>query len=305
MLNSCIRTVTRTGSSREGYNLDVVIWRPVKEKVKGVIQVVPCVSESSGRYNSFAEFFTEKGYVVVCSDLVVEEGFSISNIGWDALSANVAITYNNVISYKYNDLPVYLFGYSFGTYIIRSLSASKDENYSGRILVGVGSCSTLRASLDILRLKAKNLLSMGSLRDSDAKSLVIGRYNRRFDEGRCAWLFKSDAKRIDYLTDPFVVKSFSVKQLLNMLDFVKCVNQKEKIEYSMSGLKTLLISGSLDVMSNLNSVEKRLCKYCDVEKKVLEGYRHDVLHDDSKLGVYKLIADFIGGIESGEEGSNC
>ena len=68
----------RVKSVDEITDLYVAAWFPSDENIKGVIQIAHGITEHVGRYEKFAEYFTNKGYVVVAND-IIGHGKSVSD----------------------------------------------------------------------------------------------------------------------------------------------------------------------------------------------------------------------------------
>ena len=58
-------------STETGATINVVTFSPDnKDSIKGIIQVVHGMTEYIERYTEFAEYFTEKGYVIIGNDII-------------------------------------------------------------------------------------------------------------------------------------------------------------------------------------------------------------------------------------------
>ena len=115
--------------SRDGQcKIDLTMWEPIATEPKGVIQIVHGMTEHKGRYEDFAEYFTNLGFVVVGNDLIshgkstykgVDEKTLFVN-SWNDLIADV-LNVGAMMQHDYPELPIFLIGFSLGSYIVRTL----------------------------------------------------------------------------------------------------------------------------------------------------------------------------------------
>jgi len=102
------------------------------------------MQEHIGRYNDFANFLANNGYIVVghdhlghgntakCED---DFGYFADNNGWDRLVEDVHILQNKVHN-EYPNLPYIVMGHSMGSLIVRTYITKYDDNLTGVIISG-------------------------------------------------------------------------------------------------------------------------------------------------------------------------
>ena len=129
-------------SANKNTVLNIVVFMPHdKENLRGMIQICHGMTEHIDRYDDFAEYFTERGYAVFGND-IISHGRSNVNKSWSLYlddwfdTVRDAINVRNHITKIYPDLPVYIVGFSLGSFIVRSMPDL--SAYNKEILVGTG-----------------------------------------------------------------------------------------------------------------------------------------------------------------------
>ena len=291
-------------SSNGSTLIHCIKWIP--DNPIGVIQIVHGITEHIGRYEEFASYMANLGYIVVGNDHL-GHGKSIINdkpkmyIGklgsWDYLVKDIH-TLHELISEEYK-LPVYLIGFSLGSFVSRHYLIDYNPNYQKAILVGTG--IQLGLVLNILKMIVKGeVKKIGEENTSKfIKDLSFGTYNKQIKDTKtdCDWLTSSEEEINKYLNDPLVGKDITGSLFYELLDGMIYTSKLSNIK-KMKDLPILLLSGLDDpVGSKGNGVKKLESIYkknnIDVSIKLYEGKRHDLFHETNKLEVFKDIEEYI------------
>ena len=291
-------------SSNGSTLIHCIKWIP--DNPIGVIQIVHGITEHIGRYEEFASYMANLGYIVVGNDHL-GHGKSIINdkpkmyIGklgsWDYLVKDIH-TLHEIISEEYK-LPVYLIGFSLGSFVSRHYLIDYNPNYQKVILVGTGIQPGL--VLNILKMIVKGeVKKIGEENTSKfIKDLSFGTYNKQIKDTKtdCDWLTSSEDEINKYLNDPLVGKDITGSLFYELLDGMIYTSKLSNIK-KMKDLPILLLSGLDDpVGSKGNGVKKLESIYkkndIDVSIKLYEGKRHDLFHETNKLEVFKDIEEYI------------
>ena len=181
-------------------DLHVIAWLPSEENVVGVIQIAHGITEHMGRYEKFAEYFTDKGYVVVGND-ILGHGLSLSDkkkkmyFGKENSWFDVVKDFFNVYETfheKYTNVPYILLGFSLGSFVVRSfLSLYPDAEVSDVVLIGTGYSSNLSLKLGkmVANSEAKKVGEDNSTKKIN--KLALENYNKYFDpvKTKCDWRY--------------------------------------------------------------------------------------------------------------------
>lgn len=121
--------------------LHVEIFTPSDMEIKGVIQIVHGMTEHLDRYEELGEYFTSKGYAVIGNDIIGHGRTHTAKVS-DIYMKNWfdAVSDVKLIRQKAGELypgkPIYILGFSLGSFIVRSLDSLK--GYAAEILIGTG-----------------------------------------------------------------------------------------------------------------------------------------------------------------------
>lgn len=284
-------------------DLHVIAWLPSEGNVIGVIQIAHGITEHMGRYEKFAEYFTDKGYVVVGND-ILGHGLSVSDkkkkmyFGKENSWFDVVKDFFNVYETfreKYSSVPYVLLGFSLGSFVVRSfLSLYPDAEINDVVLVGTGFSSGL--SLKLGRMVANAEARKVGEENSTEKinKLALENYNKYFDKTRtkCDWLCANERTLDDYLSDPLVGKDVSCGLFRELLTGMIFCNRLDNIEKIKKSLPILLVSGKADPVGGFTKEVVKLEQLYRihgiqrVRAKFYDGMRHDVLHEEKCGEIY-------------------
>ena len=107
------------------------------------------------------------------------------------------------------------------------------------------------------------------------------------------WLLKDEKAQEDYLSDKRVVMDMTPRFFLQFLNGMMKIQSNEYWLYCKNDV--LFIAGEEDPVScGLSEVLKRYRRAgARITKKIISGYRHDVLHDSCKEKVFQCIEKFL------------
>ena len=291
-------------SSNGSTLIHCIKWIP--DNPIGVIQIVHGITEHIGRYEEFASYMANLGYIVVGNDhlghgksiITDKPKMYIGKLGsWDYLVKDIHTLYE-LISEEHK-LPTYLIGFSLGSFVSRHYLIDYNPNYQKAILVGTG--IQLGLVLNILKMIVKGeVKKIGEENTSKfIKDLSFGTYNKQIKDTKtdCDWLTSSEEEINKYLNDPLVGKDITGSLFYELLDGMVYTSKLSNIK-KMKDLPILLLSGLDDpVGSKGNGVKKLESIYkknnIDVTLKLYEGKRHDLFHETNKLEVFKDIEEYI------------
>lgn len=291
-------------SSNGSTLIHCIKWIP--DNPIGVIQIVHGITEHIGRYEEFASYMANLGYIVVGNDhlghgksiITDKPKMYIGKLGsWDYLVKDIHTLYE-LISEEHK-LPTYLIGFSLGSFVSRHYLIDYNPNYQKAILVGTG--IQLGLVLNILKMIVKGeVKKIGEENTSKfIKDLSFGTYNKQIKDTKtdCDWLTSSEEEINKYLNDPLVGKDITGSLFYELLDGMIYTSKLSNIK-KMKDLPILLLSGLDDpVGSKGNGVKKLESIYkknnIDVSIKLYEGKRHDLFHETNKLEVFKDIEEYI------------
>ena len=211
---------------------------------------------------------------------------------WDDLIADVEMI-RIKIRRQYPEIPYVMLGFSLGSFILRSHQCLYPKTADKLIYVGTG--QPKMNELKFAHWIVKTLCKKDDQPSKLVKKLAFDNYNRRFKHSKTGidWLLKDEKAQEDYLTDERVVKDMTPRFFLQFLNGMMKIQSNEHWLYYKNDV--LFIAGEEDPVScGLPEVLKRYRRAgARITKKIISGYRHDVLHDSCKEKVFQSIEKFL------------
>lgn len=205
-----------------------------------------------------------------------------------------AINVRNHITKIYPDLPVYIVGFSLGSFIVRSMPDL--SAYNKEILIGTGyqPAAMLHVMRGLIAVKFNKQMSKSS---DEIRKMAFDSYNKHFKGyPNNYWLLSDDAARNEYETDRLVHTRMTPKFFYEFL---------RGMEYTSKNLKnpnntipTLFMYGKKDPVGDFGKGVAKVFKAyhknnSSTEIKCVEG-THDILHNnESSKAVFKEIERYL------------
>jgi alpha-beta hydrolase superfamily lysophospholipase len=301
-------------SDDEKTKIHAVKWTPDDNNIKGVLQIVHGMQEYILRYDEFASFMADNGFLVTGHDHIghgqsvsseKELGIMHSN---DPASAMVEDIYTNycLIKKQYSDKPYFILGHSMGSYLLRRLLCEKNEGLSelkGAIIMGTGTekDSTIKMGKRIVSILAK--IHGWDYKSKFVAGLMFGKPYKQFDitgqDPENSWLSKNVENVKAYYKNPLDNYMFSLNGYRVLLDLTLFDNQKENISRMNKDLPILFASGDMDPVGNLGlGVREAADKFKDAGMKdvtlhLFENDRHEILNETDREKVRNEILAWI------------
>ena len=202
-----------------------------KGDLKGLIQICHGMTEYMGRYVEFAKYFTSRGYIVFGND-IISHGHSTTPRSsclyindWNDTVKDMVSAREYVVR-KYPNLPIYLLGFSLGSFIVRTNADLTP--YKKEILIGTGAQSAflMRIMRTWIGKKYTGKMSCASDKIYD---LMFGTYGKKF-KGRPAnyWLLTDNEKRREYADDSLVRQDVSPAFFCEFSKGMECASRNLK-----------------------------------------------------------------------------
>ena len=171
-------------------SIHVVMWCPDEaeyDKPVAVLQICHGMIEYIDRYDGFARFMAERGFVVVgndhlghgksvCSD--EDLGFFKEKKPGEALAKD-AHHLTVLIKKMYPDIPYYLIGHSMGSFVTRKYICDYGHELDGVIVMGTGHQPTPVVLGGKLLANITKLIKGDRYRSELISKIMFGAYNKR------------------------------------------------------------------------------------------------------------------------------
>lgn len=282
-----------------------VAFLPAQGTPKAIFQIVHGMAEHKERYYPFMEFLSEHGYACVIHDhrghgeSVKSEqdlGFMYDG-GADAMVEDVLLV-QSWAKGQFPNLPVYLFGHSMGSMVVRAFTRKYDDRIDKLIVCGCPSNNPGKG-VGIGLASIIGVLCGSKHRSRLLNQLAFGGYGKLFEEGNpLAWLSANKANVADYHRDPLCGFIFTANGFKNLFKIMKQCYAAKGWKMSKPSLPIMFISGgddpcrisNKDFMSAVNFMKDR--GYKDVTYQLYPGLRHEILLEGEKQ-VWDDVLEFI------------
>lgn len=282
-------------------------WEPEGKPI-AVLQIVHGVAEHVGRYDHFATFMADKGFLVVAQDhmghgaSVDEDGVrGCFQGGWMKAVADVHRLVCDT-RLEYPNVPYILLGHSMGSFLVRTLLCRYPKcHISGVILSG-----TAWMHRGILNSGIAAATLAGKTKGFDHPSafinnMMFGSYNNRIDHQRTSfdWLTR-DARIVDeYIADPLCGFTMTPGLAKEMFTGLLYIQEPEYLARMKKNIPVFFISGGDDPVGNYGKGVKQAVQAFTqsgmetVSMRLYPLCRHEVLNELNREEVYQNVLDWI------------
>ncbi len=285
-------------SEQDGLELSLLLLSP--DAPKGIVQFSHGMSEHKERYLPFMEFLCEKGYACVIHD---HRGHGASVRHPDDLgyfytngAEHVILDLHQVSLWakkRYPSLPLYLFGHSMGSLIVRNYIKRFDDEIDGLIVCGSPSKNILaKPARAWIRLMAKR--KGEKWRSPLIQKLIFGSYQKGLssEKSENAWICSDPAVVSAYDESELCGFIFTLNGFESLLTLLYETYHAEGWQMKNPGLPVLFLEGWEDPCRGndkkfLSAVRfLQNTGYRNISFQVYGGARHELLNERQKELVF-------------------
>ena len=287
------------------HNIRYHVWFPEKAPV-GVVQISHGMCEYVERYDDFAQFLTEHGYVVCGNDHLghggsvsspEELGYFAPEKGWETAVKDMH-QLTGIMKRSYPSLPYFLFGHSMGSFLARAYSI-----WYGRELTGAVYCGTAGplkgGEIMLLAVDAAKHRHDEFYRSKTINGIAFGSYNKRIDAPRTEfdWLTRDESVVDAYIEDELCGFMFTLNGFENLGKLLWYVSQEKWFSSIRKDLPILLIAGTADPVGDygegVKKVFNKLISYsAQARIHLYDDDRHELLNELDREEVYNDVLEF-------------
>ena len=277
-------------------------WREEDAAPRAVLQLVHGVSEYVGRYDHFARFLAEHGFVVCGEDhlghgLTVDDGkygYFGEKDGWKHVITDVH-RMREIAGERWPGLPYFIMGHSMGSFLTRMYLLRWPGTVTGAILSGTGQESRLNVALG-RRIALHERKKLGAEGHSDTVQKVsLGAYNKKFAPNRTTadWISRDERVVDAYLADPLCQFTPSVSMFADMMEGLKFIGDQENLSALDRNTPIYLFSGDQDPVGGMGKGVRKVHRMYekagvrDLTLKLYPGGRHEMLNELNRDEVYR------------------
>lgn len=283
--------------------IHAVEWKPEKGRPQAVLQIFHGMVEYVERYEDFAAYLAEKGFLVIGNDHLGHGASVVSKEDWgyfaeengnEILLKDVRSLHKRTAK-RYPELPYFILGHSMGSFLLRQYICRWGGELDGTIIMGTGMqpLPALRFGQKLCRTAAK--FRGWRYRWRFVDKLAFGSYHKHFPNARTKrdWLTK-DPKVIDaYLGDERCCFLFTLNGYYNLFRSIEDAENPERLRQMPKDLPVLFVSGAEDPVGNFGKGVEQVRKLfeavgmTDVTWILYENDRHEILNETDRASVYR------------------
>ena len=295
-------------SSDKITNIRYVVYSP-EEEPTAILQIAHGMDEFIDRYEGFAKYLCDKGFLVTGNDHLGHGDSVNSNddLGYFADKDGNRAVLNDIhmlttiTKKEYPNIPYFLLGHSMGSFYARQYIGEFGDELNGAIIMGTGHqpLAVVKAGMAACRMFA---LGKGwHYRSNAVNAMAFGAYNKKFEPARTSndWLTK-DEKIVDwYLNEPRCNYVFTLNGFYNMFKGISRLHDKQLLEAVPKRLPLFFVSGEDDPVGDFGKGVKAAVKSLEdvgctnIKMKLYPNDRHEILNEFDKFDVYDDIWNWI------------
>lgn len=303
-------------SSKDGKSqIKGLMWQPAGTTVsspRGIVQIVHGMSEHVGRYDEFACFLAQRGFVVCGHDHIghgksasrsEDQGHMPLEGGADILVEDVGSMRSVMGSRFARSVPYFIFGHSMGSFVVRNYLTKYGAGLSGAIICGTGNKPRMvarfgkRLARSISGKKGERFVS------PFLRSLADGAYSKAVRNARTPfdWLSYDEANVDAYIADEMCGCPFTVGAYASLFDLVERAGRLDLAMNVPKSLPMFYIAGAEDPVGAFgdgvrDAVEvMRAAGVGDIKIKLYEGMRHEILNEADRNQVFEDVLAWLEG----------
>ena len=288
------------------------IWWPApperRQAPRGVVQLVHGMSEHVGRYDAFARFLAEAGFVVAADDHIghgasaapERRGVLPAHGGAAALIADEHQLRRLLATRVPKDTPHVFFGHSMGSFITRAYLAEHGDGVAAAVICGTGTVPALTSHAANLLARLLSTLRGEDFRSKLIDSMGVGAYARQIDsDDDLAWLSVNPDNVAAYRADEACGFMFSVGGYATLTELTARACSPACAQAVPHDLPLLFVSGAEDPVGDKGAGVRKAAELArqagsqDVTVKLYQGMRHEILNERDGHRVMKDVLDWI------------
>ena len=292
-------------SSDKAHDIAYYVVFPAGE-VKGVVQIAHGMAEYFERYNGFADFLADNGYVV-CGEDHLGHGSSVSSEedygyfspkeGWQNVVRDM-YKLTKIMKKNYPEVPYFIFGHSMGSMLARAYVTKFGRAVDGAVFCGTSGGQGGAEGL-LVALEAAKLIKGERHKSKLFDKLAFGAYNNRIKERSSDfdWLSRDTANVAKYCSDRRCGFLFSLNGFENLAKVLWYVSSDKWYSTYPKTLPTYLIAGAEDPVGNYGKGVLKVfnglnLNDCNVEMKIYKDARHELLNELNRQEVFQDVLEF-------------
>lgn len=289
-------------SPADGLSISYVVTVP-EGAAKGILQMAHGMAENNQRYLQMMDYFSSKGYVCVMNDhrghgesVISEDDLGYMYDGGYKAMVEDLHELTKIIKGQYPGLPIFLYGHSMGSMVVRLYTKHYDDELSGLIVSGSPS-SNPAAGMGALLAKTIGKIKGDHHRSRLLQKMSLGAYNKKITAPTSpnSWICTAQSVVSAYDDSPHCGFTFTTNGFKNLFLLMKETYSPKGWKMANPELPILFLSGENDpcIVSKKAFIESvHLMKkvgYKNTSFKLYPSMRHEIHNEPGKEEVYEDI----------------
>ncbi len=303
------KSVIKYNSANEKDVISGYFYEPMDtNNIKGVVQISHGMREYIARYDDFARYMVENGYVVCGNDHLGHGSTSDTETGIDGYFAKEnakmcvledLLKMNELAKRKFPGAPIIMLGHSMGSFFARIYATMYPKTISALIISGTSYLNPL-GGIGMALAGVISKLKGNEHRSVLLDDMAFGSYTKKIPGAKTKydWLTKDENIVNAYANDKKCAYTFTVGGFITVMEIVKQSNSAQCANMLNKDMPVFIFSGDMDpvgeyskgVKNVYNLIKKAGVK--DVELKLYENGRHEMLNEINKQEVYDDILNW-------------
>ena len=278
----------------------------IADNAIGNVVILTGMECHAGRYDDFAAFLNSNGYNVFALDHYGQgENSKDGKLGiapHSAFSKQVRNTDDIVKMCNKSKLPTYIFGHSMGSFLVQDYIQRFSKKVSKAIICGSngpngGGAFKFGYTVSKMIVPEKKRDKKGNF----FIKLVFGGYNKKIKNPKTAfdWLSVNEENVQKYIADPLCGYGSSYGFFREFFKGGSRLYKSKFLKKISPDIKLFVIAGTEDPVGAYGKGPKKLAEMYkklgvkDVQLKLYENMRHEILNETDKQVVYNDILAFL------------
>lgn len=285
-------------------------WTPDAGVPVAVLQISHGMVEYVDRYDAFARYMAEQGFLVVGHDHLGHGGSVTSQDSWGYFTegdgSHILVedlhTLRTLVQQEYPGLPYLMLGHSMGSFILRRYLMEHGDGLTAAVISGTGYKPELLADVFLAVCRVIAALWGWGCHSRLAKELFFSGAFHKFDmdgsRPEDSWL-TNDAEIVRrYYAEPRCTFPFTVSGFYTITRLVKADQKPANIGKTPKDLPLLFVSGDQDPVGDFGAGVRKVCELYrkagqqKVKMLLYPGARHEVLNEVKRNEFWKDILDW-------------
>lgn len=281
---------------------------PDKEVI-GIVQIAHGMCEYIDRYDDFAKFLCDKGYLVTGNDHLGHGESVINKNEWGYFAPNNGdrvvledmYELTKITKQIFPKKQYFLLGHSMGSFFTRQYIAEYGNELSGVIIMGTGlkDAKALKSGISICKLI--KTFRGDHYRSNIINNIVMGTYNKKWEPSKthCDWLSRDEENIMRYANEPKCQFMFTINGFENLFSIMSKNIEDKYLDAIPKDLPILIVSGQDDPVGDFGKAPTALEQTYkqkgikDVELKLYENDRHEILNETDRKDVYEYLYQWL------------